>query len=112
MRKISIEFKELCLKGEYMYLYLAEDTSGVHSAGLVHCIAPDIEHRLRGSDNTAHCSQPRRINKYLNKWNFLDFFLGTVIQHCFICRPSDSTVSQDAGIEPRTSVTTLALTAY
>jgi hypothetical protein len=30
------------------------------------------------------------------------------IQHCFICRPSDSTVSKDAGIEPRT-VTTSAL---
>jgi hypothetical protein len=24
------------------------------------------------------------------------------IQHCLICRPSDSTVSDDAGIEPRT----------
>jgi hypothetical protein len=24
------------------------------------------------------------------------------IQHCFICRPNDSTVSEDAGIEPRT----------
>jgi hypothetical protein len=23
------------------------------------------------------------------------------IQHCFICRPSDSTVSEDAGIKPR-----------
>jgi hypothetical protein len=23
------------------------------------------------------------------------------IQHCFICRPSDSTVSEDAGIEPK-----------
>jgi hypothetical protein len=31
------------------------------------------------------------------------------IQHCFICRPSDSTVSEDAGIETRT-VATLALT--
>jgi hypothetical protein len=30
------------------------------------------------------------------------------IQHCFTCRPSDSTVSEDAGIEPRT-VTTTAL---
>ncbi len=28
------------------------------------------------------------------------------IQHCFICRPSDSTVSEDAGIEPRTVATT------
>jgi hypothetical protein len=29
-------------------------------------------------------------------------------QHCFICRPSDSPVSEDAGIEPRT-LATLAL---
>ncbi len=28
------------------------------------------------------------------------------IQHCFICRHSDSTVSEDAGIEPRTVATT------
>jgi hypothetical protein len=28
------------------------------------------------------------------------------IQHCFICRPSDSTVSEDAGLEPRTVATT------
>ncbi len=27
------------------------------------------------------------------------------IQHCFICRPSGSTLSQDAGIEPRVVVT-------
>jgi hypothetical protein len=27
------------------------------------------------------------------------------IQHCFTCRPSDSTVSKDAGIEPRTVAT-------
>ncbi len=27
-------------------------------------------------------------------------------QHCFICRPSDSNVSEDAGIEPRTVATT------
>jgi hypothetical protein len=26
-------------------------------------------------------------------------------QHCFICRPSDSTVLTDAGIEPRTVAT-------
>jgi hypothetical protein len=32
-----------------------------------------------------------------------------VIQHCFIFRPSDSTVSEDPGIEPRTTAT-LALT--
>jgi hypothetical protein len=45
------------------------------------------------------------------KGKFLGFFLFMyVIQHCFICRPLDSTVSEDAGIEPRT-VVTLALTA-
>ncbi len=31
------------------------------------------------------------------------------IQHCFICRPSDSAVSEDSEIEPRT-VATLAST--
>jgi hypothetical protein len=30
-------------------------------------------------------------------WIFLNY-----IQHCFICRPPDSSVSEDAGIEPRT----------
>jgi hypothetical protein len=32
-----------------------------------------------------------------------------VLQHCFICRPSDSALSEDVGIEPRT-VATSALT--
>ncbi len=35
---------------------------------------------------------------------FLFFFMYN-IQHCFTCRPSDSTVSEDAGIEPRTVAT-------
>jgi hypothetical protein len=41
-------------------------------------------------------------------FDFLIFFMH-YIQHCFICRPSDSTVSEDAEIEPRT-VATSALT--
>jgi hypothetical protein len=36
-------------------------------------------------------------------WMFL--FCQCFIQHCFIYRPSDSTVSEDAGIEPRTVAT-------
>jgi hypothetical protein len=36
--------------------------------------------------------------------NFL-FFLFVYIEHCFICRPSDSTVPTDAGIEPMTVAT-------
>ncbi len=34
----------------------------------------------------------------------IQFFL-CYIQHCFICRPSDSTVPTDAGIEPTTVAT-------
>ncbi len=33
------------------------------------------------------------------------FFFMYDIQHCFICRPTDSAVSEDAGIEPRTVAT-------
>jgi hypothetical protein len=33
---------------------------------------------------------------------FYIFLLMYIIQHCFICRPSDSIVSEDAGIEPKT----------
>jgi hypothetical protein len=35
-----------------------------------------------------------------------DFFyvLYSLIQHSFICHPSDSIVSKDAGIEPRTGI--------
>jgi hypothetical protein len=39
-------------------------------------------------------------------WGFFGFFLFMYdIQHCFICRPSDSTGSEDAGIKPRTVAT-------
>jgi hypothetical protein len=37
---------------------------------------------------------------YMTQGVFWIFFLY-FIQHCFICRPSDSRVSEDAGIEPR-----------
>ncbi len=36
---------------------------------------------------------------------FEGIFFSYYIQHCFICRPSDSTVSTDAGIEHRTVAT-------
>ncbi len=42
-------------------------------------------------------------------WGDFFYFFLYYIQHCFICRPSDSTVPTDAGIEPRT-VATGALT--
>ncbi len=43
------------------------------------------------------------------KGDFFIFIFMCGIQHCLICRSSDSTVSEDAGIEPRT-VATLTLT--
>ncbi len=43
---------------------------------------------------------------FLNRFYFLFLYF---IRHCFICRPSDSTVSEDAGIEHRT-VAILSLT--
>ncbi len=45
--------------------------------------------------------------KFFLKGDFLDFFFFMYdIQHCFFYRPSDSTVSKDAVIEPRTVETT------
>jgi hypothetical protein len=45
--------------------------------------------------------------KYTVTGGFFGFFLFMcVVQHCLICRLSDSTVSKDAGIEPRTIATT------
>ncbi len=46
----------------------------------------------------------------LKRYFFIFFLFMYVIQHCFICRPSVFTESEDAGLEPRT-VATLALTA-
>ncbi len=44
---------------------------------------------------------------------FINIFLGDYfsyyIQHCFFCRPSDSTVPTEARIEPRTVATALAV---
>jgi len=45
-----------------------------------------------------------RLSDYQQQGDFLDFFMY-FIQPCFNCRPSDSTVSEDAGIEPRTVAT-------
>jgi hypothetical protein len=49
----------------------------------------------------------RFVGDNILQGDFFGFFLFlNDIQHCFICRPSDSTVSEDAGIEPRTVATT------
>jgi hypothetical protein len=47
---------------------------------------------------------PVNFSEFKFRWNC---FICFVIQYFFICLPSDSTMSEDAGIEPRT-VATLA----
>ncbi len=67
-------------------------------------------------NSTAHfwrffCSLSARkledIDRYENLWIVKrgGFFCMYFIQHCFGCRPAYSTVSEDAGIEPRTVAT-------
>ncbi len=79
---------------------------------------------VKHSNNSARSNQPSSIRAILkvgcagfftsknfltlkqNDAKFLDFFF----QHCFICHPSDSTVSEDDGVEPSTAATlTLAV---
>jgi hypothetical protein len=53
------------------------------------------------------------VERWLDKFSPINTFFGFLfssiycIQHCFICRPSDSTVLEDAGIEPRTVATSV-----
>jgi hypothetical protein len=55
---------------------------------------------------------PRFVHRVVDKPPIFIFIFGGIfsffsycIQHCFICRPSDSTVPTNAGIEPRTVAT-------
>ncbi len=50
------------------------------------------------------CHVPNCFFLFFIFWKDFIFF-SYYIQHCFICRPSDSTVPTDAGIEPRTVAT-------
>ncbi len=51
----------------------------------------------------------RVVRSFLLK-GFILFYFSYLIQQCFICCPSDSTVSEDAEIEPRRTVATSAFT--
>jgi hypothetical protein len=66
-----------------------------------------------GSETGSGAKQPNTLTRqeykgkiYVKDIGFFLFMYRYDIQHCFICRPSDSTVSEDAGIEPRTVATT------
>jgi hypothetical protein len=53
---------------------------------------------------TSRAPAPPVVKIFFIRGIFLEFFYE--IQHRFICRPSDSIVSEDAGFEPRTVATT------
>jgi hypothetical protein len=58
-----------------------------------------------GSDSDFLTSYGSGSNSFFLNIFLGDFFFSYCIQHCFICRPSDSTVPTDAGIESRTVAT-------
>ncbi len=58
------------------------------------------------SDKNLKCME------WKNMWEGRDFFLIIFIQHCFICHPSDSTVSEDAGGWPQWVHTIVSLALY
>jgi hypothetical protein len=66
-----------------------------HQAAVVTC----IKH-----ENNQNKPQAK-LEIYFKKTGIFYFISMYYIQHCFICRPTDFTVSEDAGIEPRTVAT-------
>ncbi len=55
---------------------------------------------------TIHSLQPHKFSLSKHNGGFFGYFLFMLdIQHCFICRTADSTVSEDAVNEPRTVAT-------
>ncbi len=58
---------------------------------------PSSDPELTSSVPELNSESDERAAKYLTG--------GFFFQHCFICRPSDSTLSEDAGIEHRTVAT-------
>ncbi len=86
---------------------------------LTHSFQPENSNQKRNTRKCRRCilwnhsrliplGQRTTINRETIKGDFVRIFSFLyVIQHGFICRPSDSSLSAEAGIEPRT----LALTA-
>jgi len=70
------------------------------------CIFSAREH-IVGMEQRQQQILRNQVNLY---FLLCQYGMASVIQHCFIGRPSESTVSEDAGIKPRT-VATLALAA-
>ncbi len=63
--------------------------------------AKSIGNVLTNRQNAVNCSSPRNL-----KGRYFLFLCAILNTACFIGRPSDSTLSEDAGIEPRIVATT------
>ncbi len=64
------------------------------------CIKSTVFTRRLKSVLNPSCERPRTTQRRVTGGLFGFFLFMYDIQHCFIRRPSDSTVSEDAGIEP------------
>ncbi len=87
-----------------LLLWSPLSTGGCSAGGFLHnCVAA-------AQLESAAFHEAAPLKTFVKQGNFWGFFFPMYcFQHCFICLPSDSTVSEDAGIEPRT-VATSALT--
>jgi hypothetical protein len=98
----------LWLQGKCARIYLSQAASGMILQNYIHRRLPasifSDKIGALGSllERFSKLTVIGRIFK-INRGIFWIFYI--FIQNCFICRPSDSTVSEDAGIEQRTVAT-------
>ncbi len=94
-----------------MYVYVVFKVKV--SRGITHCPQRDSNlcpaHQRTGRATKTPPPPPQQLRLYSKRkrgifWIFFHFMYD--IQHCVICCPTNSTVSEDAGIEPRTVATT------
>ncbi len=75
---------------------VGEDASATRSGAFLTCRVSKYDctcSRRKEGLNLSH------LRDSIENYNFFSsFFMYDVIQHCFICRPSDSIVSEDTGI--------------
>jgi hypothetical protein len=90
-----------CLSSMYFSMYLFKEEYSIWKRPTLFCSRLTwVQHPPHPLPTTADTAPMA----HFPKWGIFGFF-QYFIQHCFICRPSDSSESEDAGIEPRTVVT-------
>jgi hypothetical protein len=80
----------------------------VHSIRIKNFVQISFSIMIQKKKRVSHFYHNNNNSEKLTGGFFGFYFVMYFIQHCFICRPSDFTVSEDARIEHRT-VATLAL---